>query len=407
MPALRLTKAAVERLAAPDPSGKQVITWDAELRGFGVLVSGTTTAKSYIAQRRLPDGKTRRLTVGAVAEFAKVEDARRKAGALLNGLRDGKDPKEERRRAAARDRSLRAWLDLYLQSRKDLRPRSVEEYQRSAKHLDAWLDRPLREITPDMVEERHAAIGKEAGPASANGAMRMLRAVWNCALDRDGALPANPVRRLKKGWFPLPPRTRMVRSDELPPFYAAVEALSNRTAADYIKFLLFTGLRRREAAGLRWDEIDFAERVIRLPAARTKAGRKLDLPMSSFVRDLLVARRAIGDDGGWVFGANSHSGHLSEPKFAFAEVAKATGIAVSPHDLRRTFVTVAAASGVSVWALKGLVNHALGGGDVTAGYNQLTTDDLREPAQRVCDRLIELCGIEAPEAGNVARIGER
>ena len=53
-----------------------------------------------------------------------------------------------------------------------------------------------------MVEERHAAIGKAAGPASADADMRMLRAVWNHGLDRDGSLPANPVRRLKRGWFP-------------------------------------------------------------------------------------------------------------------------------------------------------------------------------------------------------------
>ena len=77
MPTVKLTKGAVEKIPAPDPSGKQVICWDAELRGFGVLASGTTTAKSYIVQRRLPDGRTRRLTVGAVGEFQKVEDARR------------------------------------------------------------------------------------------------------------------------------------------------------------------------------------------------------------------------------------------------------------------------------------------------------------------------------------------
>jgi hypothetical protein len=87
MAAVKLTKAAVERIEAPDPSGKQVIHWDAELRGFGVLASGTTTAKSYIAQRRLPDGRTRRVTVGAVGEFEKVEDARRKAGSLLGAAR--------------------------------------------------------------------------------------------------------------------------------------------------------------------------------------------------------------------------------------------------------------------------------------------------------------------------------
>jgi len=209
-----------------------------------------------------------------------------------------------------------------LRTRPGLRPRSVEEYRRSAKHLEAWLDRPLREITADMVEERHAAIGKAAGPASANGAMRILRVVWNQALDRDGSLPTNPVRRLKRGWFPMPPRTRMARPDELAAWYVAVDALSNRTVSDYLKLLLSTGLRRREAAGLRWSEIDFADKVILLPAMRAKAGRKLDLPMSSFVRDLLVTRRALGNDGGWVFGSDSRSGHIEDPKFALAEVAK-------------------------------------------------------------------------------------
>ncbi len=254
MATTKLTKAVLDKIKAPDPSGRQVIYWDSELKGFGVLVSGTSKTKTYICQRRMPDGKTRRVTVGAVGEFAKVEAdgkiprvtgvemARRKAGALLQGLREGVDPKAERRRAALSDKTLGAWLDLYLAFNKDLRPRSIEEYRRSAKYLEAWIDRPLREITPDMVEQKHPAIGKQAGPASANGCMRMLRAVWNFAMDRDPALPANPVRRLKKGWFELPARTGMVKAEDLPVFYAAVDALENRTAADYLKLLLFTGL---------------------------------------------------------------------------------------------------------------------------------------------------------------------
>ena len=401
--ATNLTKAAVERIAAPDPSGKQKFHWDADLRGFGVLASGKTGAKTYIAQKRLPDGKTRRVTVGAVGEFSKVEDARRKAGGILAGLREGKDPKAERKRAAARDRTLRQWLDLYLTARKDLRERSVVEYRRGVtRHLEPWIDRPMREITLDMVEERHAAIGRSAGPGAANGTMRAFRAVWNFALDRDDALSANPVRRLKRAWFDTPPRTRSVRTDQLADFYRAVEALPNRTASDYLKLLLFTGLRRREAAALRWDEVDLTARVIRLPATRTKAKRKLDLPMSSHVRDLLIARRAIGNDNGWVFGSDSRSGHMEEPKFAFDEVARATGIVISSHDLRRTHITVAEGADISPMALKALVNHALGS-DVTSGYVQMTVERLREPAQRVCDRLIELCGI-AELPGGVSKM---
>ena len=117
--------------------------------------------------------------------------------------------------------------------------------------------------------------------------------------------------------------------------------------------------------------------------------------MSSFVRDLLVARRALGTEGQWVFPADSRSGHIAEPKFPLRLVAKATGIAISVHDLRRTFITVAESSDISPLALKALVNHALGG-DVTSGYVQITTERLREPAQRVCDLMMRLCGIDIP-----------
>jgi hypothetical protein len=72
---MKLTEKSVARIHAPDPSGKQVIYWDAELKGFGVLASGVTTARSYVAQRTLPSGRARRVTVASLAEL-KVEEAR-------------------------------------------------------------------------------------------------------------------------------------------------------------------------------------------------------------------------------------------------------------------------------------------------------------------------------------------
>ncbi len=44
---------------------------------------------------------------------------------------------------------------------------------------------------------------------------------------------------------------------------------------------------------------------------------------------------------------------------------------------------------------------------MTSGYIQMSTERLREPAQRVADRLMDLCGIARPEGDNVARMGER
>ena len=60
MPKLNLTERAITQMPAPDPSGKQVLYWDTTLRGFAVLVSGKTNQKTFVAQRDLPNGTTRR-----------------------------------------------------------------------------------------------------------------------------------------------------------------------------------------------------------------------------------------------------------------------------------------------------------------------------------------------------------
>jgi integrase len=377
VPRMKLTEKSLARLRAPTVSGKQTVYWDEELRGFGVLCSGVSNSKTFVAQRDLPNGKTRRVTIASVAEMA-LADARREAAAILVDMRRGLDPKSERRGAV----TLRSALDVYLKARADLRPRSAVGYRDAVeRHLSDWLDLRLSDITREMVESRLKEIAKEAsrtrkgakGHAAANGSMRALRLIYNFAAER-GPLPPNPVK-LRKLWLPVEPRTRRVADEDMPKFYAAVRNLPNKIHADYLLLLLFTGLRRREAAALRWSEVDLRNRVIHLPASRAKAGRKLDLPISDFVRDLLVARRALGDTT-FVFPSNSKSGHIEEPKFALKQVAAACGVEISAHDLRRTYVTAAEATDMSVLALKALVNHSLG-----KGVTEVRADDGRAPSR--------------------------
>jgi integrase len=227
--------------------------------------------------------------------------------------------------------------------------------------------------------------------------------LWNFALDRAPDLPANPIRRLRKQWFPALPRTRMVPFADLPKFYQAVGNLSNAVWRDYLLLLLHTGLRRREASSLTWADIDLPGRVIRIPGIRAKNGVPLNLPMSSFVHDLLVTRRRESQ-GRFVFEADSHSGHLEEPRSALQQIAEASGIVISCHDLRRTFATIAESSDISPLALRIMLNHALPRNDVTANYVQMTTERLREPVKRVCNKLMELCAVEPVTEKNIVRL---
>ncbi len=317
---------------------------------------------------------------------------------VLATFYSGRDPKSLGRE----NPTLRSALADMLAGRPDLKSRSKAFYEDAInRHLEPWLDTPLRSITRQSVEERLAKIAgnvsatsKYSGNATANGVMRSFRAVYNFAADRapaDNPLPPNPVR-LKKVWLPVMSRTRMVPSADVKKFYDAVCALESKVASDYLRLVMFTGLRRREASGLLWTPMDFDQRVINLPASMTKATRALPLPMSDFVFNLLSARRGLGDTK-WVFPANSKSGHLEEPKSFLKEVATACGVKVSVHDLRRGFITIAESLDLSPYALKGLVNHALGDKDVTEGYIQMDAERLRAPMQKVTDRLKQLCGL--------------
>jgi len=412
--------------------GKQNIHWDDALPAFGVQCSAKTGRPvTYVCQGRI-DARPVRRKIGRV-DVITLAKARDEARDMLHGFRKGIDPKVKKAAGA----TLGQTLDAYIEANVNLKPRSVEFYRSTVeRHLPDWLDLPVASITRDMTQKRHrqiaadveardraenakrakehlvraeraekhwpesaerhrmkwqAAKGRKprSGHGIANGTMRCLRALMNFEIDKENPIiAANPVR-LKRRWYKVDRRKRSVEDPDLPKFYSAVMVLKNEVHRHYILLLLFSGLRRREAAGLRWADIDMKTRIIRV--RDTKANRPLDLPMCDVIYDMLAARRAIGNTT-FVFPANSKSGHIEEPKFALAEVEEACGVKISVHDLRRTFTTVAESANIPVIALKALVNHSLGNG-VTEGYINMSVERLREPAQRVADKLKMLCGI--------------
>jgi len=56
MPTLKLTRAAIEKVKAPDPSGKQVIHWDNELRGLACWPQARPTPRHTSRSGACPTG---------------------------------------------------------------------------------------------------------------------------------------------------------------------------------------------------------------------------------------------------------------------------------------------------------------------------------------------------------------
>ncbi|MBS2008513.1 MAG: tyrosine-type recombinase/integrase [Cyanobacteria bacterium SZAS TMP-1] len=157
------------------------------------------------------------------------------------------------------------------------------------------------------------------------------------------------------------------------------------TNKDFFVFLLFTGLRKGEAMSLTWPDIDLDGATVLI--LDTKNRRPHMLPLSDFLLEMLKRRRKVrGSD--YVF-PEKLKGRMAEPTTLVEDIRKASGITFIPHDLQRTFATVAESLDLSWKTMKSLLNHKMDD-DVTAGYVVSESERLRSAMQRITDTLLQI-----------------
>lgn len=400
---VRLTKTSLLKLLPPE-SGQRFIR-DSELRGFGVRITASGR-KSFILEKRI-DGRVRRMTIGREGELT-VAQARNRAQQLLGQIALGEDPVAKKRRERAQSVTLGEAYHDFLESRPRLSPTTRSDYDRTfEKVLGDWARRPLHSLTGAMVLKRHQELALTRGEQGANNYMRALRAVFNYALDRyvDGqghpVLSSNPVLMLTRtrSWFPVERRQTVIRPHQLPAWHRAVEAQRDNahpqsmgdTVADLLLFVLFTGLRRREATTLKWVDVEMEHRSFTI--SKTKNGRAHSLPFSNFIESILV-RRLGARVNEYVFTGYEGRGCVVEPKRHLDHIVKTSGVPFTMHDLRRTFLTFAEAINLSAYTIKRLANHSTRG-DVTAGYIISDLERLRTPMEEIERYLLSAMGVES------------
>lgn len=391
----RLTKSVVDGISPPNGAQPEYYR-DTQLTGFALRVT-PNGVKSFIVETRI-HGKVRRKTLGRYGPLT-VEQARKAAQKFLGEVAGGGDPVTAEKVEADRRVTLTEVFEAYLTVRKDLKASTIHDYRRHLREsFPDWADRPIATISKDAIARRHQKLG-ERSPSRANNAMRVLRALFNFARgqyeDAEGnsLFPENPVDRLShtRAWYRIERRRTLITKSQLPAWFEAVFALKEdpndeqgQTVADLLLLLLFTGLRRSEGMGLRWEAIDLKDRT--LTVTETKNREPLTLPLSNFVTDTLTAR-AKSASSPFVFPGTGEYGHIQEPRPQMRKVIERSGVHFTLHDLRRTFVTIAESLDINYYALKQLVNHKVSG-DVTAGYIVTNVERLRGPMQRVTDALL-------------------
>lgn len=386
----KLTKTIVANLTCD--SNQPVFVRDNELKGFGVRVG--KTHKSYFVEKRVK-GKNLRKVIGNVEHYT-TEEARKRAQKLLGLMADGYNPAEEEKKSKAKSETLAGAFSQYLKVRK-LKPSTISNMTHMMTRVfPDWQNRQLNDISRDMVQKRHLKLSQDNGIVQADNAMRSLRTVYNFAMAQyvdendESLIKKNPVDVLSatKAWHPKTRRQSIVEEHDLQSWFKAVLGLADsaktkkaEVVRDYLLVCLLTGLRRNEAAKLKWSNVNLVNKT--LAVEETKNGKKLVLPLTDALVTLFTARKQKAKSI-FVFPGNGADGYLKEPRRQIKKVEDIVGSKFMIHDLRRNFIT-AAYQLVPYYVAKRLANHAISQSDVSDGYNVITLENMREPMQRITD----------------------
>ncbi|CAM5771836.1 integrase [Labrys miyagiensis] len=383
MAKLKFTTAALTKHFGT-PTGTRGILWDTEVRGLGAYGLGAGDCTLFV-QYRLANGLQRKKTIGRLRELS-LSDARMKALEYSMAARHGEDLVAVRK---IMEKPKLTLADAYLAYDEALKRRNVStntlalNARNWKRFISKYGARDIAAITKQDARAWHTKWG-DSGPTVANQCARLLRAIYNYAAKVADDLPANPCRAIE--YFTERNLRRVVSKDELAEWWLALENIPNPIRRAYWKLLLFTGLRKQDAATMRWDEV-FDDRVHRPnpKGGRTKA---FDLPMTAQLRQILDEAKAAHDvlfpNSPYVFPSTAKCGHLVNPR----EEGSLPGC--SPHDLRRTYATACVEAGVDPYVLKLLLNHAANKNDVTSRYVRISPEHKSKAAIAVASYISDL-----------------
>jgi integrase len=369
----KITKSVVDAM----PPGSLI--WDTEVPRLGIR--RRADAKVYVVKYRTADRRQRWARIGAHGSPWTPETARREALRLLGDVAGGADPvatKIGTRTAPTVSDLCERFLSEHVAVK--LKATTATEYRR----LVATIVTPklgprlITAVTRDDVARLHHLL--RGAPYNANRVLALLGKLFALA-ERWGLRPdgTNPARRLER--YRERSRERYLSGDELARLGATLDDAEREKCPQHpavrvescnvcmvagrvspfivaaVRMLVYTGMRRSEVLGLRWEDIDEARGVIRLAEHKTDRGGAKSVPLTPAVADLLGRLPRLADTP-YIFAGRREGEGLRSIKKAWARIRKAAGLAdVRLHDLRHSYASVGIDAGLNLPAVGALLGH--------------------------------------------------
>lgn len=244
---------------------------------------------------------------------------------------------------------------------------------------------------------KKAAKGNSA--ASVNRAVDALRYVLDLAVQR-GAIHTNPVTVKPEDGSRLKKRVERTKLT-LPSFadvqriFTAIEENGARggwaeEAADFCRFMLYSGARVGEAAVTKWADVDWDGKTIHIPGYKSESSDRtipLFADLEALLRKVKERRQrtaAVAVNGDAVIDQEAPLFRISEAQRSLNTACAKLGVQrVTHHDFRHLFATKCIEAGVDIPTISRWLGHADGGALAMKIYGHLQREHSNRMAARV------------------------
>jgi integrase len=295
----RFTKNALAAITCP-PEKSKIRVSDTEVPGLVMLVTRNGSRAYY--HYKFLNGKPSECRIGPTAEVT-IENARKAAAAMNNGAALGIDPQAGKREARRQQSTIGDLWQSYLEGHLcQHKPENVDWYKRRYDaHLAVWKDKPIKDIDSQDVENLKLRIAKSNGRYTANRVVELLRAMYRSRGYLFG-LPKKYSPTTDVELFEEKARDRVLKPDELGRFIAALDQETNDTVKDFFRMSLYTGARKSNVKGMRWQDISLQRCEWKLPGVTMKNGAPLIVPLVPEAIEVLERRsKETPEDSPFVF----------------------------------------------------------------------------------------------------------
>jgi integrase len=169
--------------------------------------------------------------------------------------------------------TLREWIEHWVsigcpgsKRRKEVGQRSIERYNELLRCyvLPTLGDRLLQQLQPSEIDYLYVGLADKISARTAHHVHITLGACLGTAM-RTGKIARNPMLRLAKVPAPGDPNHGVVLDQDQ--LRALVQGFKRRSFFPMVAVAAFTGARRNEILALQWDDLDAANKTLRIERA--------------------------------------------------------------------------------------------------------------------------------------------